>query len=56
VSRRYAHDILDLAAGYRRVVGLHVAMLEVGAGDHEAEPLRRAVAELAQTWLSSMQT
>ena len=47
---RYAHHVLDLTAGYRRVVMRYVDALDAGAPAGEVDQLRRAVAAIAVVW------
>jgi hypothetical protein len=50
---RYAHYILDLAVGYRRVVVTYTDALAAGTPTDEARQLRAAVAEVAAVWRKS---
>ena len=47
---RYAHHVLDLTAGYRRVVMRYGDALDAGAPSGEVDQLRRAVATIAAVW------
>lgn len=47
---RYAHYVLDLAAGYRRVVVTYADALDAGASGAEARQLRAAVLAMAAVW------
>lgn len=47
---RYAHHVLDLPAGHRRVVMRNVDALEAGASAGEVDQLRRALATIAAAW------
>jgi hypothetical protein len=47
---RYAHYVLDLTAGYRRVVVNYTDALDAGTPTAEARQLRAAVAAVAAVW------
>jgi hypothetical protein len=47
---RYAHYVLDLAAGYRRVVVTYTDALDAGIPTAEVRQHRAAVAAIAAVW------